>query len=207
MRRQAAVLAAFALLITTAPAAFAAPAEKPDTDVKPEVVFAETFTNEITFPFEFAPGLVDPGPCDFGGEAYSLSEVITVRETDFFNRDGSVKWSTLHIRGTSVWTGPDGTAVEEHWAWNGKRTETFTDDGLLILTFTESGNFWNVHAPGSGDGVILHEKGRHVRTVTLDLSRLPDDPFVSEDFEVVGGPHEVYEDGLGALCEAIAPAA
>lgn len=190
MRRPAAVLAAFALMITTAPAAVAGPSQ----DTTPEVVFADTIVNDVTFPFEFEPGELDPGPCDFGGEPYSLSEVVKVRETEFFNRDGTLKWATLHINGTSTWTGPTGNAVTEHWAWNGRRVET--EDGIV---FYENGNFWNIHDPGSGTGVILHEKGRHIVTVTF-----VDDGEPIVDFAVVGGPHEVDENGLGALCEAIA---
>lgn len=196
MRGRAAAVAAFALIVTAAPAAVADPGNGP------EVIFADTVEQEITFPFEFDPDpddpdnplVVDEGPCDFGGAAYSLSETVKVRETAIPDRDGETKWTSLHVNGTSTWTGPDGTAVTERWAWNGKRVET--DSGLVFL---ESGNFWNVHQPGSGTGVILHEKGRHIVTVEF----VDDGPPVV-DFQIVGGPHDLADDGFGPLCEAIA---
>lgn len=181
VRRYAAALLALALLVAASPAAIAGP------DTRPQVVTADTFETDITFPFEYAPGEFDQGPCDFDG--VHLDEVVTVRQTVFFDRDGEFSKETLHVHATTVWTGPDGASATEHWAWNGTRTE----DGDTV-TFAENGNFWNVHQPGGG--VVLHEKGRHVITVGPD----------GFDFEVIGGPHELGEVGTGPLCDAIAPA-
>ncbi len=179
MRKSASVLGALALVMTMSPAALASP------DNKPQVVVDDTFEISITWPIEFAPGEFDPGPCDF--EGLNLSDVVKVRETEFYNPDGTFKKATVHYNGTSVWTGPDGKTVTAHWAWNGT-TETESRD-----VWVETGNFWNEHQPGSG--VILNESGRHI---------LVDGPdgFTLED---TSGPHEVYEDGLGALCSAVAP--
>ena len=178
LRLVAALLVAPALVAAAAAPALAGP------DRRPEVVVDETFETDITFPFEFAPGEFDPGPC--GVDGVRLQEVVDVRETEFTDRDGEFVKATLHIRGTSTWTGPGGDAVTEHWAWNG----TMRMDGETV-TFTENGNFWNVHQPG--EGVVVHEKGRHIITVGPE----------GFDHEVVGGPHEVDELGLAPLCEAI----
>ncbi len=179
MRKSASVLGALALVVTMSPAAVASP------DSKPQVVVDDTFEVNITWPFEFAPGEFDPGPCDF--EGLNLSDVVTVRETEFYNPDGTFKKATAHYHGTAVWTGPDGKTVTGHYAWHAT-TETEARD-----VWVETGSFWNEHQPGSG--VILHEKGRHI---------LVDRPggFTYED---ISGPHEVYEDGFGALCSAVAP--
>ena len=165
----------------------------------PEILDEGTETVEITFPFEVTDDdgnviFVDPGPC---GPGVTLVETVKVRESRFYNRDGSFKKDTIHVNGTSVWTGPGGSATE-HWAWNGTRTEEFDEDTeLLTMTFTEAGNFWNVHQPG--EGVVLHEKGRRLRTLTFAA---PDSPPVDETFTVVGGPDDFNQDGLAALCEA-----
>ena len=97
-----------------------------------------------------------------------------------------------------MWSGPGGSATE-HWSWNGTRTEEFDEEaGTLTINFSEAGNFWNLHQPGSG--LLLHVKGKSTSSVTFDS---PDSPPIDETFTKVGGPDDLAEDGFAALCEAI----
>jgi hypothetical protein len=101
--------------------------------------------------------------------------------TEFRNSDGDLVKALVHARGTGMWTGPGGTATE-HFSSNGIY-DAETD------TFTQNGNKWNLHM-GAG-GTILQDKGQIV--------------FNDSTGEVlrIKGPHEVFENGLGALCDAI----
>jgi hypothetical protein len=87
----------------------------------------------------------------------------------------------VQVRGTSEWTGPGGTATE-HWAWNGILDPE-------AATFTQNGNVWNLHM--SAGGAILHDKGQ----IVFDDN--------TGDAITIKGPHEVWEYGLDALCDAI----
>lgn len=138
--------------------------------VEPVVVVDEAFSGDETI----AAGEI----CDF---AVHLVDSGHERITQFFNQEGDLVKVTIHVRGTSHWSGPGGTATE-HWSWNG----TFDPE---TLTFTQAGNVWNLHM-GQG-GTILQDKGRIVRDVANDEAIR------------INGPHEVFEQGLGALCEAI----
>ena len=55
------------------------------------------------------------------------------------------------------------------------------------MTFSQAGNIFNVHQ----NGLVLHDKGLLVF----------DD--VTGEVLKVAGPHDVFFDGFGALCEAI----
>lgn len=101
--------------------------------------------------------------------------------TEFFNGDGDFVKAHVQVRETVVWTGPGGTATE-HLAWNG----VFDPEAM---TFTQNGNVWNLHM-GAG-GTILQDKGQIVF----------DD--ISGEAIRIKGPHEVWDYGLDALCEAI----
>ena len=116
--------------------------------------------------------------CDFD---VHLVESGHDKVTEFYNRDGDLVKVHVKVRGTGMWTGPGGTATE-HFAWSGIY-DAETD------TFTQNGNIWNLHM-GAG-GTILHDKGQIVfNDTTGEVLRIK-------------GPHEVFEYGLGALCDAI----
>lgn len=122
-------------------------------------------------------GTIPPGEiCDF---EVGISEQVKVILTEWFNSDGDLIKATVHVNGTTVWSGPGGTATE-HWSWNG----TFDPVGM---TFRQAGNVWNVHQ----NGLVIHDKG----LIIFD--------DVTGDVLKVAGPHEVFFEGLGALCEAI----
>lgn len=103
------------------------------------------------------------------------------RITEFFNGDGDLVKAHVQVRGTTEWSGPGGTATE-HWAWNG-----IFD--AAAETFTQNGNVWNLHM-GAG-GTILHDKGQ----IVFDDN--------TGDAIRIKGPHDVWDNGLGALCDAI----
>jgi hypothetical protein len=103
------------------------------------------------------------------------------RITEFLDGDGELVKVHVQTRGTGMWTGPGGTA-----------TEHFANTGIFdpeAETYTENGNVWNLHM-GAG-GTILHDKGQIVF-----------DDNTGEPIRIKG-PHEVWDDGLGALCDAI----
>jgi hypothetical protein len=116
--------------------------------------------------------------CDF---EMNVKDKGHARITEFFNGDGDFVRAHVQVRGTTEWTGPGGTAVE-HWAWTG----IFDPE---TITFTQNGNVWNLHM-GAG-GTILQDKGQIVFDETTGEA-------IS-----ISGPHEVWENGLGALCDAI----
>ena len=114
--------------------------------------------------------------CDF---AVGLKESVKVADTRWLDDEGEVIRGHLTVNGTTEWSGPGGSAVE-HWSWSGWfDAET--------KTVRQSGNIWNLHQKG----LILHDKGLLV--------------FNDETGELIkmAGPHEVFEHGLDALCDAI----
>lgn len=114
--------------------------------------------------------------CEF---PVGIQEEIKVSETIWFDADGDLLKAHLKLNGTTEWSGPGGSAIE-HWSWSGRFDPA-------AMTFTQSGNVWNVHQ----NGLVLHDKGLFV----FDES--------TGDVLKVAGPHEEFFDGLGALCEAI----
>ena len=110
-----------------------------------------------------------------------LDESGHTRITEFFNNDGDFVSAHVQVHGTTEWSGPGGTATE-HWAWNG----IFDAEAN---TFTQNGNVWNLHM-GAG-GVILHDVGQ----ITFDDA--------TGEVISIRGPHDVWDEGLGALCDAI----
>lgn len=116
--------------------------------------------------------------CDF---PVDLVESGHERITEFLSGDGDLVKAHVQVRGTGMWTGPGGTATE-HFAWSG----IFDAEAM---TFTQNGNVWNLHM-GAG-GTILHDKGQ----IVFDEN--------TGDAIRIKGPHDVWDDGLGALCDAI----
>jgi hypothetical protein len=114
--------------------------------------------------------------CDF---AVGIKEGVKGSETAWFDSDDNLIKVHIQVNGTTEWSGPGGTALE-HWAWSG-----WFDP--VALTFSQSGNVWNVHQ----NGLVIHDKGLII--------------FDDATGEVlkVAGPHEVFFNGLGALCDAI----
>lgn len=114
--------------------------------------------------------------CEF---PVGISEVAKVSETLWFDTEENLLKVHLTVNGTTVWSGPGGSATE-HWSWSG-----WYDP--VAMTFAQAGNVWNVHQ----NGLVVHDKGLIVF-----------DDTTGEALRV-SGPHEVWFDGLGALCEAI----
>ncbi len=113
--------------------------------------------------------------CEF---PVGIKEVAKGSDTAWFDSEGELVKAHLRINGTTEWSGPGGTAVE-NWAWSGwfdPATETFK----------QSGNKWNVHK----NGPVLNDKGLIVFG--------PNDEVLK-----VAGPHEQFDNGFGALCDAI----
>lgn len=114
--------------------------------------------------------------CDFD---VGISEEVKVSETAWLDSDDELIKAHVKVNGTTVWSGPGSSAIE-HWSWSG-----WFDP--VALTFTQSGNVWNVHQ----NGLVIHDKGLIVFDDTTGQAIR------------VSGPHEVYFNGLGALCAAI----
>lgn len=114
--------------------------------------------------------------CEF---PVGVSEQVKGIDTAWFNSDGELIKAHIKVNGTTVWSGPGGSATE-HWSWSG----VFDPEAM---TFTQAGNIWNVHQ----NGLVIHDKGLIVFDDTTG------------GVLKVAGPHEVFFEGLGALCEAI----
>jgi hypothetical protein len=114
--------------------------------------------------------------CDF---PVGIDEQVKVSESAWFTAEDDLIKAHITVNGTTVWSGPGGSAAE-HWSWSGwfdPETETFS----------QAGNVWNVHQ----NGLVIHDKG----LIVFDDS--------TGDVLKVAGPHEVWFDGPGALCAAI----
>ena len=122
-------------------------------------------------------GVIPAGEiCDF---PVGISEEVKVSETAWFNGDDELIKAHVTVNGTTVWSGPGGSAVER-WAWSG-----WFDP--VAMTFSQAGNKWNVHK----DGLVVHDKGLVVF-----------DDTTGEPIRI-SGPHQVLTEGLDALCDAI----
>jgi hypothetical protein len=120
---------------------------------------------------------IPPGEvCEF---AVGISEQVKGSETLWFDSDENLLKVHVKVNGTTVWSGPGGSATE-HWAWSG-----WFDP--VAMTFSQSGNVYNVHQ----NGLVVHDKG----LIVFDDA--------TGDVIKVAGPHDVFFDGLGALCDAI----
>lgn len=114
--------------------------------------------------------------CEF---PVGIQENVKASESAWFDADDDLLDVHLKVNGTTVWSGPGGSATE-HWSWSG-----WFDPATM--TFRQSGNVWNVHQ----NGLVIHDKGLIVFDDTTG------------DVLKVAGPHEVFFDGLGPVCEAI----
>lgn len=131
-------------------------------------------TDRFTDSFE---GTIPAGEvCEF---PVGIDEEIKVSDTAWFDADDNVVKAHISVNGTTIWSGPGGSAIE-HWSWSG-----WFDP--VTMTSSQAGNVWNVHQ----NGLVVHDKALIVF-----------DDTTSEAIRV-SGPHEVYFDGLGALCAAI----
>ena len=113
--------------------------------------------------------------CDF---EVGIKESVKGSDTAWFDGEGEFIRAHVKVNGTTEWSGPGGSAIE-HWAWSG------WFDGETGV-FRQSGNVFNVHQ----NGLVLHDKGLIVFGPEGDVLK-------------VAGPHQQFEDGFGALCDAI----
>jgi hypothetical protein len=114
--------------------------------------------------------------CEF---EVGISEEVKISDTAWFDGEDNFLKAHITVNGTTVWTGPGGSAIE-HWSWSG-----WFDP--VTMTFRQSGNVWNVHQ----NGLVLHDKG----LIVFDDN--------TGDVIKVAGPHEQFFNGFGALCDAI----
>lgn len=133
--------------------------------------------------------------CQF--DVYSSGHIRQV-ETGFNDREGVLRRVEVHVNGNIDTYAPDfGTSLKSRFAVHisekrVKGTETWTQ--------TFKGNGWNVHAPGSGLGSVVHDKG----LVTFVWKG----PFWWMNLPAIewAGHHDVLVDGVNvdrAMCEAL----
>lgn len=146
----------------------------PASAAKPVVVENFREHNEGSIP-------ADENPC--GIDLDFISDV-SVRITDFFDRDGNFIRGTIHVRGTDRTISAHGELVDR-WTWNG----TFDPE---TLTETQTGNVWNLH-DGNGGPVLVNDSGRIVIDVT------------NGEALVINGPHDAWFGDFDGVCEILLP--
>jgi hypothetical protein len=142
----------------------------------------EVVQRNVTVPRLFT-GLTD---CQAFGYDFTFTARYTVKRSNVLYYDASgnlvkeVVWA--HFVGTNT-NDTTGTVLRD----DGQRRLTFD---YVNNTFTESGVLRHITVPGSG--IVLHESGRLI----LSMS---DDSVIS-----MAGPHQLFEGDLGAFCAALA---
>jgi hypothetical protein len=109
---------------------------------------------------------------------------VTRSITDFYANDGNLLREELHIRFVGSETND---VTGNSLPVNGVRHITLD---FVRGTFTETGVLRHVAVPG--EGIVLHESGRLVRS-------LDDDQVLGE-----AGPHQLFQGDLAAFCAALA---
>lgn len=88
---------------------------------------------------------------DCGFDVYdSGHETVVVK--GFFDRYDELVRVGVHINGTVMTYKEGGPVFIDRYAFH--VTEDFVDETTTLM-----GNVWNLHAPGSGSGVVLNESG------------------------------------------------
>jgi hypothetical protein len=123
-------------------------------------------------------------------QAYGYSFTTTARfdvtrsVTEFYDNEGNLLREELHIRFVGSETND---VTGQSLPVNGVRHVTFD---YVSGAFTETGVLRHVTLPGQG--IILHESGRIVRS-------LDDDSLLGQS-----GPHQLFGGDLAAFCAALA---
>lgn len=93
--------------------------------------------------------------CEF--DVYSSGNVSQVEKV-YFDKEGLLKRFEVHARGNIDTYAPDlGTSVKSRFALHlSERRIEGTEDWSQTWT----GNGWNIHESGSGNGAVVHDRGR-----------------------------------------------
>jgi len=186
LKRSLAPIAVITLLMVFAAPAFAgAPVTNPDT----------------TYEFDWADQKNWPLSEACGFDVYSSGRVSQVEKV-FFDREGILTRFEVHVRGTIDTYAPEfGTSLKSRFAVH--LSERWVE-GTDTWTQTWTGNGWNIHAPGSGDDAVIHDRGR-VTLLWQDLDWSQNPPISW------AGPRDHHEVLLNrvdvdqAMCAALAP--
>lgn len=173
------------LMVVAAPALANAPVTNPAT----------------TFEAEWDYGL-DPGLswlCGF--DVYSSGYVSQI-EKIFFDREGNLNRFAVHVKGHIDTYAPEfGTSLKSRFALRISETRIEgTDDWAQTWTGTP----YNLHAPGSGNGAVIHDRGR-VTLLWRDFDWHANPPISWS------GPRDHHDvlvnrvDFGQVMCEALAP--
>ncbi len=92
-----------------------------------------------------------------GFEVYSSGDVSQVEKV-YFDNEGLLDRFEVHARGVIDTYAPDlGTSIKSRFAVHlSERRIEGTDDWIQMWT----GNGWNIYEPGSGEGAVVHDRGR-----------------------------------------------
>ena len=124
-----------------------------------------------------------------GFSVYSSGHLRQV-EKGFYDRNGELVRVEVHVNGNiDTYTDSD-TSLKSRFALHISEKK---DNETETWTQTFKGNGWNVHAPGSGLGTVVHDKGL-VTFVWMG-------PLIEW-----AGHHDVYVDGVNtdlAMCAAL----
>jgi len=127
---------------------------------------------------------------------------VSQAEKIFLDREGNLSRWEVHIKGDIDTYAPDfGTFLKVKWAAHiSERRIKGTDDWSQTWT----GTGWNFHAPGSGNGAVLHDRGR-VILLWQDIDWTQNPPLWWS------GPQDHHDvlvnqvDWVQAKCDALAP--
>ena len=154
------------------------------------------------FGFSFESDWVDEKNDDLtamcGFDVYSSGHVRQV-EKGFYDRNGELVRVEVHVNGNiDTYTTVD-ASLKSRFALHISEKK---DDETGTWTQTFKGNGWNVHAPGTGLGTVVHDKG----LVTFVWAG----PFWWMNLPAIewAGHHDVLVDGVNsdlAMCDALTP--
>ncbi len=173
------------LMVVAAPALAGAPVTNPWT------------TYEFEWDYGEDAGL--SGLCGF--DVYTSGQVSQVEKV-FFDREGLFDRFEVHAMGNIDTYAPEfGTSLKVKWAVHiSERRIKGTDNWSQTWT----GTGWNLHAPGSGGGAVLHDRGR-VTLLWQDFDWMLNPPI---SWSGPRGHHDVLVnrvDWAQAKCDALAP--
>ena len=129
------------LMVVAAPALAGAPVTNPWTTYE--------------FEWDYGQDLELSELCGF--DVYTSGKVSQI-EKIFFDREGNYNRFEVHAKGDIDKYAPEfGTSLKAKWAVHlSERRIEGTDDWSQTWT----GTGWNIHAPGSGNGAVIHDRGR-----------------------------------------------
>lgn len=156
---------------------------------------------DTTYAFDWADQKDEGLSWVCGFDVYSSGNVSQVEKV-FFDRDGILVRHEVHAKGNIDTYTPDyGTSLKSRFAVHlSERRIKGTDEWAQTWT----GNGWNIHAPGTGDGAVIHDRG-HVTLLWQDYN-WQNNPPISW-----AGPRDHHDvllnhlDVAQTMCDALAP--